>query len=549
MSGSFWCELAWLGGEHGRGGRRRSRSRASGSPPSRPGSRSAPAEATRLAGPDAAGLRQRALARLPPRPARPHARGRRQLLDLARAHVRGRRPRSTPTATSAWRARRSPRWRWPGSPRSASSTTSTTAPAAARYDDPNEMGRALIAAAARGRDPDHAARRLLPARRRRRAAQRGAAALLRRRRRRLGERVDAARRAARACGSAPRSTASAPSIPRRRPTVAAWAAGRERPLHAHVSEQPAENEACLAAYGLTPTARCSTEAGALGERFTAVHATHLDRRRHRPARSARLLLLLLPDDRARPRRRDRPRLASCWRRRGAARARLRLARRDRHARGGARGRARRAARERRARARTTPPELLRAATRAGHASHRLARGGRDRGRRPSPISSRSGSTASGSPVPTRAGRRSRRPSSRRPPPMSRASSATAATIVTRRAPRRASTSPPSCAPSIAEAPGMSALVIDDIGLLVTNDPELGEGPLGVVRDAAVVIEDGGSPPSSRPVPRRRAHRRRRALRDPRLRRQPHPPALRRRPRRGVRGADGGRAVRGRRDPR
>jgi imidazolonepropionase len=37
---------------------------------------------------------------------------------------------------------------------------------------------------------------------------------------------------------------------------------------------------------------------------------------------------------------------------------------------------------------------------------------------------------------------------------------------------------------------MTALVIDDIGLLVTNDRTLGEGPLGVVRDAALVIEDG-----------------------------------------------------------
>ena len=36
---------------------------------------------------------------------------------------------------------------------------------------------------------------------------------------------------------------------------------------------------------------------------------------------------------------------------------------------------------------------------------------------------------------------------------------------------------------------MTTLVIDDIGLLVTNDPALGEGPLGLVRDAAVVIED------------------------------------------------------------
>jgi len=36
---------------------------------------------------------------------------------------------------------------------------------------------------------------------------------------------------------------------------------------------------------------------------------------------------------------------------------------------------------------------------------------------------------------------------------------------------------------------MSTLVLDDIGLLVTNDPELGEGPLGVIRDAALVVED------------------------------------------------------------
>jgi imidazolonepropionase len=35
---------------------------------------------------------------------------------------------------------------------------------------------------------------------------------------------------------------------------------------------------------------------------------------------------------------------------------------------------------------------------------------------------------------------------------------------------------------------VSALVIDGIGLLVTNDPQRGEGPLGIVRDAALVIE-------------------------------------------------------------
>ncbi len=33
-------------------------------------------------------------------------------------------------------------------------------------------------------------------------------------------------------------------------------------------------------------------------------------------------------------------------------------------------------------------------------------------------------------------------------------------------------------------------MLDNIGLLVTNDPALGEGPLGTCRDAALVIEDG-----------------------------------------------------------
>ncbi len=35
-----------------------------------------------------------------------------------------------------------------------------------------------------------------------------------------------------------------------------------------------------------------------------------------------------------------------------------------------------------------------------------------------------------------------------------------------------------------------SLLIDRIGELVTNDPTVGEGPLGLVRDAAVVIQDG-----------------------------------------------------------
>jgi formiminoglutamate deiminase len=56
-------------------------------------------------------------------------------------------------------------------------------------------------------------------------------------------------------------------------TVAGWANERGLPLHAHVSEQPAENMACQATYGRTPTEMLA-EAGALTERFTAIHVTH-----------------------------------------------------------------------------------------------------------------------------------------------------------------------------------------------------------------------------------------------------------------------------------
>ena len=45
-------------------------------------------------------------------------------------------------------------------------------------------------------------------------------------------------------------------------------------VHVHVSEQPAENAACIAATGKTPT-QVLADAGMLGRHFTAVHATHL----------------------------------------------------------------------------------------------------------------------------------------------------------------------------------------------------------------------------------------------------------------------------------
>ncbi len=56
--------------------------------------------------------------------------------------------------------------------------------------------------------------------------------------------------------------------------VAGFAAERGAPLHVHVSEQPAENTACLAAHGRTPTALLA-DAGALTGRTSLVHATHL----------------------------------------------------------------------------------------------------------------------------------------------------------------------------------------------------------------------------------------------------------------------------------
>ena len=56
--------------------------------------------------------------------------------------------------------------------------------------------------------------------------------------------------------------------------VVAWSQSRGAPLHVHLSEQVAENDACLAAYRSTPAA-VLYEAGVLGPRTTVVHATHL----------------------------------------------------------------------------------------------------------------------------------------------------------------------------------------------------------------------------------------------------------------------------------
>jgi formiminoglutamate deiminase len=52
------------------------------------------------------------------------------------------------------------------------------------------------------------------------------------------------------------------------------AATGDAPLHVHLSEQRAENDGCLAAYGRTPTGVLA-DAGALGPATTTVHSTHL----------------------------------------------------------------------------------------------------------------------------------------------------------------------------------------------------------------------------------------------------------------------------------
>jgi formimidoylglutamate deiminase len=53
-----------------------------------------------------------------------------------------------------------------------------------------------------------------------------------------------------------------------------WATRAGVPFHMHVSEQIAEVEACVAAYGLRPV-EVLNDAGVLDARVTAVHATHV----------------------------------------------------------------------------------------------------------------------------------------------------------------------------------------------------------------------------------------------------------------------------------
>ncbi|MEU3411192.1 formimidoylglutamate deiminase [Streptomyces sp. NPDC006658] len=147
------------------------------------------------------------------------------------------------------------------------------APGGTRYADPNAMGEALIAAAAEagiritlldtcylsagfGEPPNAHQARFSDGHAERWAERCGV----------LKER-DHAR-----IGAAIHSVRAVPAG--QLATVAEWAGQRRAPLHVHLSEQTAENDACLAAHGRTP-ARLLADHGVLGPRTTGVHNTHL----------------------------------------------------------------------------------------------------------------------------------------------------------------------------------------------------------------------------------------------------------------------------------
>jgi formiminoglutamate deiminase len=94
---------------------------------------------------------------------------------------------------------------------------------------------------------------------------------------RFGDR-DVERWAARVVGLRPSDTmrvgAAIHSVRAVPSTALSTVASLAGPLHVHLSEQPAENEACLAYHGRTPTVLLG-EHGVLSPRTTAIHGTHL----------------------------------------------------------------------------------------------------------------------------------------------------------------------------------------------------------------------------------------------------------------------------------
>jgi formiminoglutamate deiminase len=157
-------------------------------------------------------------------------------------------------------------------------------PGGRRYSDPNQMGRSLLEAARRAGlritllDTCYLSGGL---------SADGRQQPLEGPQLRFGD-ADAADWAARAAALGPdslgelaphaRAGAAIHSVravpPAQMPEVVSWTHRYGAPLHAHVSEQVAENRACIAAHHATP-AEVLSQAGAIGPRSTAVHATHL----------------------------------------------------------------------------------------------------------------------------------------------------------------------------------------------------------------------------------------------------------------------------------
>lgn len=145
----------------------------------------------------------------------------------------------------------------------------------APYDDPNELSRQIIRAAS-----EVGVRLVLlevfyrragagkaPLPEQRRFCDRSVDAYLRR--------VDDLRSAGVVVGLAPHSIRAVAVDELRE--LADYARAHDLVVHAHVSEQPRENEECVAEHGKTPTAAFA-DAGCLDRprRFTAVHAVHVD---------------------------------------------------------------------------------------------------------------------------------------------------------------------------------------------------------------------------------------------------------------------------------
>ena len=432
---------------------------------------------------------------------------------------------------------------------------------------PERHGQGADQRGARGRHPDHAARHLLP---RGRAHRRAATCRSTRcssgsptatsRPGPSGSTRLAGRR--RPCGSAPRCTRCGPC---RATTSRSWASSRPRdgrPLHVHLSEQPGENLACEGFYGCSPD-RAARRGGPAHARDDGGARNPPVRQRHRAARRGPGHRVLLPDHRARPRRRHRPGPRAA-RRRGAAVARLRPARRHRPVRGGARRRDARAAREPRARAASPAPTCSAWPRVNGYRSLGWDDGGVIASghladlvavRLDSPRTAGCGAGPGALRGDLRRRHRRRR----------RAASTWCATAGTGRR-RRVGCSPTRsrrCAGDARERHRRNGIRLGarhrhrrarHLRRARRRHPDRrpdhpAADRLGIVRDAAVVVVDGlvaWVGPAADGARGRPARRRRRPRRRARLRRQPQPPRLRRRPGGRVQRPDGRRPLRRRR---